>query len=817
MGNAAGCAFCKDKTPVLDINDKVKFMKQVKLFKTLDAKQIENLSDTCTIETYRKGTVIYHQGDYGAELFIIASGTVAVSVEGDKVAYELTTGDHFGENALLRDIPRTVTVTTENAVTVLKVTRQKFQEMDLHLKLDFQKRKAVAGHASEHLVKTQPASAKTEEEVAMLVKAIAANKNLKEIVDMDEEQCQGLCDVAWEQTVEKGEKVIEQGSTEADYFYIVKSGTFEVDIDVPDDEACNDDHAVHSHVHQVGMLGPGGSFGELALLTSSPRFATVSATEASVLWVVDRNAFKRGCARKADHYAKIYSKYIQSCAQFTSLKDDERMSVARALMESNFDKDENIYSQGEDGTAFYILYEGEVAVFKDGKELAKIRGSTDKVEIFGDVALINGEAYQATVQITSETAKTLSMDKDSFEMLLGPMAAINSRGKDGGNSMLGQGSYAAMVAHAAKEGREKIYYDDLKTLGLLGCGGFGLVELVEHKKTKATYAMKTLSKGYCLQNGQQGEVLMEKNVQVRCDSDFIVRLYETYNGEQNLYLLLELGLGGELYATYANKKFWGSEPHAQYYTAGVVFAFEHMHRKKMIYRDLKPENILFNEQGHSKLTDMGLATICPGKTYTTCGTADYMAPEVINATGHMHAVDWWTLGILTFELMTGHPPFAASSMPLIYAKIQKGITQVKFPSESISSMRSYVKAMCNSDPAQRLPMKKGGADNVKNAEWYGGFDWAALKSQKMEPPYVPEVKSKTDLANFNVSEDEKPPQVEYVDDGTGWDADFATSEFKRPKAEGKSPKSSPKASPKSSPKSNEKTPKESPKSKPKKK
>lgn len=780
MGQHLGCTFCKDKTPVLDLTDKVRFMKAVKLFKNLSEADLKNLADTCQTAMYGKGAVIYHQGDYGEELFIIASGTVAVSIDGDKIAYELSAGDHFGENALLRDCPRTVSVTTETPMQVLKITRQHFQEMDLHLKLDFQKRRAIAGHAPEHKVVTQPPSQKTDDDVACILRAIKENRSLSSIIELEDDQCQLLCDVAWERTVTEGENVMTQGSMEADYFYIVKDGSLEIDITVPDDEVVSDDHAVHSHMQQVGTIRRGRSFGELALLFNTPRFATVKALELSTIWVIDRNTFKRGCARKADHYAKMYAKYLENSESFASLKDDERHAVAKALQESNFGKDEVIFEQGEDGTSFYILYEGEVSASRDDKEVVRLKASPEKVEIFGELALIQGEAYSTTMRVVSETAKTLSLDKESFEMLLGPMAAIMKRGKEGGDSMIGQGAYAAAVEAAKREGRQQIFFSDLKTLGILGHGGFGTVELVEHKTTKETYAMKKLSKGFIVEGQQQKEVMMEKNIQSRCDSDFIVRLYETYNGEQSLYLLLELGLGGELYHTYQSKKLWGNEAHAKFYTAGVVFAFEHMHRKKMIFRDLKPENILFNDKGHGKLTDMGLATICIGKTFTTCGTAPYMSPEVINSSGHNHAADWWTLGILTYELMSGHTPFEASSQALIFAKTQKGINQVMFPSSTPSPMRMYVKAMCKSEPAERLAMKKGGSQNVKDHDWYKGFDWVAAKNLTLPPPYVPVVQSTTDLANFENQDEAAPPVMLYVDDGSGWDQDFATSAFERP-------------------------------------
>jgi serine/threonine protein kinase len=237
---------------------------------------------------------------------------------------------------------------------------------------------------------------------------------------------------------------------------------------------------------------------------------------------------------------------------------------------------------------------------------------------------------------------------------------------------------------------------------------------------------------------------------------------------------MEPALGGELYATYNRKGFHGSEKHAKFYCAGVVFAFEHLHERRIIYRDLKPENLLLTEKGCIKLTDMGLAKFVIGKTYTTCGTPDYFAPELIASTGHTNAVDWWTLGILTFELMSGHPPFESAYPMQIYSKVMKGIGKVPFPPKCQGNVGELIKALLKKEPEQRLPMEKNGSKKLREVKWYGGFAWKEMQENTMEQPYKPVVKSKKDIANFSARKEDMPRQIEYKDDGTGWDKDFAT-------------------------------------------
>merc|ERR1711879_879624 len=160
--------------------------------------------------------------------------------------------------------------------------------------------------------------------------------------------------------------------------------------------------------------------------------------------------------------------------------------------------------------------------------------------------------------------------------------------------------------------------------------------------------------------------------------------------------------------------------------------------------------------GQVKLTDMGLAKFVIGKTYTTCGTPDYFAPELIASTGHTNAVDWWTLGILTFELMSGHPPFESAYPMQIYSKVMKGISKVPFPPKCQGPVGDLIKG---------LLMKQGGVTNLKECKFYTGFNWTEFMEAKMEPPYKPVVKSKKDIANFSARKEDMPRQIEYHDDG----------------------------------------------------
>eukprot|EP00931_Biecheleriopsis_adriatica_P097311 TRINITY_DN7107_c0_g3_i1.p1 TRINITY_DN7107_c0_g3~~TRINITY_DN7107_c0_g3_i1.p1 ORF type:complete len:786 (-),score=183.19 TRINITY_DN7107_c0_g3_i1:141-2498(-) len=746
----------------------LKFLTQVKLFKRLPEEYHTTLASACENVDFKPKNVIIKQGDDGDEFFIIKSGEADVEVGGKKVA-TLKMNEYFGENALLRNEPRTATITAKTELKALKITREQFDKLGLREKLEFPQRKAVGGGAPPNENIAKEPSPKTPEERKLMSEALRKNDNLQSIVSLDDNRTNQMIDVAWKEKVSKGTKLIEEGDLNADYFYIVQEGAF--DIVVTNDNKENNSAPA---TMVVGTIGKGGSFGELALLYFAPRAATVQAKDNSLVWVIDRKNFKEILAKSSDQIAKEYVKYLDKVEILSPLKDDEKEAVAQTLSEMSFTKNEMVFQQGEKGDAFYILIAGQVTVIKDGKETAKLTASPDKASFFGERALMSGEPRTATLQVTSETAKALTLDRQSFEMLLGSLDELKKRGKEGGPSKLEAPKSGLEMAQAMGRQFGIIARKDLKRIGLLGCGGFGAVELVEHATNGETYALKALSKGYVVKSGMQNAVVSEKNVQLMCDSAFIIKLFETYNGTQSLYFLLELALGGELYATYNKKGFFGKEAHGKFFIAGVVNAFDHLHSKKIIFRDLKPENVLLNEIGNVKITDMGLAKVVIGKTYTTCGTPDYFAPELIASSGHTVAVDWWTLGILTFELMGGHPPFESAYPMQIYQKVTKGINKVAFPPKCKGVVEDLIKNLCKKEPSERLAMKKGGAANVRKHNWFKQFDWEKYDQGVMPAPYKPAVKSKKDIANFSARKEDMPPTVQYKDDGTGWDKDFAT-------------------------------------------
>jgi len=244
---------------------------------------------------------------------------------------------------------------------------------------------------------------------------------------------------------------------------------------------------------------------------------------------------------------------------------------------------------------------------------------------------------------------------------------------------------------------------------------------------------------------------------------FIILFDGFAQDDKFIYLSLELINGGELF-TYLRGI--GKFPINQtiFYFAQVVSWFEYLHSKNIIYRDLKPENILIDKFGYLKLTDFGFAKIVEGRTYTLCGTPEYLAPEIILNKGHGKPVDWWTTGVLLYEMLVGIDPFSDEDPMMVYQKILKG--KIKFPSSFDSNAKSLVKHLLEIDLTKRYGNLKGGVGDIKTHRLFKGFEFDKMLQRQITPPYVPKVKSNNDISNFSQYPDsDKPtPAIKSSDD-----------------------------------------------------
>ena len=265
--------------------------------------------------------------------------------------------------------------------------------------------------------------------------------------------------------------------------------------------------------------------------------------------------------------------------------------------------------------------------------------------------------------------------------------------------------------------------------------------------------MKVLSKKVIVQKKEVAHTLGERNILVRTameDSPFIVGLKFSFQTETDLYFVTDFMSGGELF-WHLQKEGRFNETRAKFYIAELILALKHLHAYDIVYRDLKPENILLDANGHIALCDFGLSKMNLSKDDTTntfCGTTEYLAPEVLlDEQGYTKMVDFWSLGVLVFEMCCGWSPFYAEDTQQMYKNIAFG--KVRFPRDALSTEgRNFVKGLLNRNPKHRLGAN-GDAEELKNHPFFNDVDWEALQQKKVVPPFKPKLKSVLDTSNFD--------------------------------------------------------------------
>jgi len=339
----------------------------------------------------------------------------------------------------------------------------------------------------------------------------------------------------------------------------------------------------------------------------------------------------------------------------------------------------------------------------------------------------------------------LSLDRDSFVSLLGPLQSILEEESNRRQAQELSFARASTFDDKEEDVSGPILFEDLVVLGNLGVGSYGLVQLVRHNVTNNVFALKRFSKQALVESDEFDQVTNEKNLLSKIDHPMIVKLHATYKDTNHVYLLIDVCLGGDLFGL-LRSQISLTEDHARFYAASVVLIFEYLHNKKMVHRDLKPENILLDRNGYVKLVDFGLAKQVRFRTYTLCGTPCYLAPEMINGSGHGIGVDWWTLGILIYELLAGYTPFDDVDPVAICAKILEG--KYVFPAHISRVAVDLIQRLLHPKQARRLGVIKGGAGLVKRHRWFKDIDWDRLEKKLVPPPHVPEIESDNDLGNF---------------------------------------------------------------------
>ncbi|VDM18627.1 unnamed protein product [Hydatigera taeniaeformis] len=518
-------------------------------------------------------------------------------------------------------------------------------------------------------------------------------------------------------------------------------------------------------------------FGELAILYNCMRTATVKAITPCALWAIDRRAFQAIMMQTGILKHQRHLEFLKSVPTFAQLTSKTLAKFADILEEVHYEPGEYVIRQGAKGDTFYIIASGQVEVTQSARlsreppfTLTSPKGEDKKEEEketfirlmsrgewFGEKALENEDVRTANIIAAYPNGvDCLVLDRESYKLLVDELGFLERHYSD---EDLVEQEVEKWTTNLDIEGKS---VQDLSVVATLGVY-FG-------RDTSRTFALKRLKKHHVVLTKQEEHVMNERFILMSCHSQFIVRLYRTFKDRKYLYFLMEACLGGELWTILRNRLAF-TESATQFYVACVVEALTYLHSRGIVYRDLKPENLLLDQFGYCKMTDLGFAKrIGFGrKTWTFCGTPEYVAPEIILNKGHDFFADSWSLGILIYELMNGTPPFTSEEPMKTYNIILRGIDAVEFPRKITRNAQLLIKRLCRENPTERFGYGKGGLKEIEKHVWFEGFNWRGLRNRTLTPPYLPQISSPTDVTHFDKysPDDEEPP-----DDVSGWDKEF---------------------------------------------
>ncbi|KAF4105530.1 hypothetical protein G5714_013192 [Onychostoma macrolepis] len=626
-------------------------------------------------------------------------------------------------------------------------------------------------HSAHHISTERQRIRKDSGTKKLINEAIMNNDFLKKL---EPQHTREMVDCMYEK-IYAAEKLVIQEGEPGNYLYVLAEGLLEV----------------IQNGKLLGQMRPGTAFGELAILYNCKRTATVKAVTQSHIWALDRQTFQTIMMRSTQARHEEYFSFLRSVSLLKDLPEEKLAKIIDCLEIEYFDKGEYIIREGEEGNTFFIIAKGEVLVTQtteDFSEPQEIK-SLGVGDYFGEKALISEDVRSANIIAKENDTQCLVVDRDNFNQMVGTyeelqaylkeyveqLSLSDERRNAVPQSPLYERSPEAAELRRLKEKAAGLSSDsflkELQVVVTLGMGGFGRVELVKLENSEDTaFALKCIKKKHIVDTRQQEHIYSEKDILQQTNSNFIVRLFRTFRDDKYVYMLLEVCLGGELWSVLRDMSCF-DEPTARFCTGCVLEAFDYLHCKGIVYRDLKPENLLLDGEGYVKMTDFGFAKkIGLGKkTWTFCGTPEYVAPEVIMNKGHDFGADCWSLGILIFELLIGSPPFTGSDPIRIYTMVLHGIEKVDFPKRISKRPEDLIRRLCKLNPAERLGNKKNGVIDIKKHKWFQGFNWEGLRRRKLTSPLRRELKGPLDHSHFDMF----PPELEEPpDEFSGWDKDF---------------------------------------------
>eukprot|EP00308_Calcidiscus_leptoporus_P000358 CAMPEP_0119357956 /NCGR_PEP_ID=MMETSP1334-20130426/6257_1 /TAXON_ID=127549 /ORGANISM="Calcidiscus leptoporus, Strain RCC1130" /LENGTH=1049 /DNA_ID=CAMNT_0007372323 /DNA_START=84 /DNA_END=3233 /DNA_ORIENTATION=+ len=569
---------------------------------------------------------------------------------------------------------------------------------------------------------------KSEGEISRIRSAVKANFLFQHL---NEQQTQLVFDVMKRRMVKNGEVVIKQGDP-GDDFYVVESGEYSVLIsqgDAPGVEVMK--------YSTAGGTNP--CFGELALMYSKPRAATVKALSDGQLWAMDRQAFRHILMKSS---STSLMKTLRSVDVLKSLSVGQLQRLSDVLTEVTYKSGEYVIRQGDYTETFYIIMEGKAIVTKKEDPDSAVEPEQRVMQLqegqyFGERALIEQVARAANV-VADGRLKCLYISKDAFEEVLGPLQAIIDEDR----------KWREKVAKSKQlqqeaEGLNNVKSSDFEAQAVPVATDCGRLVIATNTSTLNVYTVKVASKAKVVQLGQQSRIMSEKALFASLVNHhaYVPLALGNFMDNSCLYTVFKVRIVMEL-SVLLESVGTCDESMATFYAANVLLALQHLHNEGICYRNLAPDNLFVDRDGFVQLMDFRFAVKLDGtQARDYCGLATYLAPEQVAGTGHGLPVDYWALGILIYEMLTGTAPWLTGdptrdSELNVYSRITAFKGDLDLPKEMSTDLQELLSELLMPNPNRRIGTRGAGAEEVQRHQWFSVLNMEEMRAGTIKAPYT---------------------------------------------------------------------------------
>jgi len=720
-------------------------------------------------------------------LFFVISGTALVTING-KVHQRLNECDFWASPKVLgmQDLPldSTVVASDDAPLEVLVLWDDQFSKLGLQKRIHFRKRIGLGNRRKQEQEATRACGAMgrqmspghsaelslSPDEKDFLVKKLHENRILQGCLHSTEADLYSqIAEAAMRIVVEPGSILVSENDFGQNLYMVYKGS---LDVEVSDDSVGSLPPTEASVRHRLAMkddavkkalrkgspsLGPGSVFGELSLLYDAHYSATcrVSPDQEAEVFVIGRPAFRR-CFYKDPQDLAQRHELLSEVALLSSCFSSEVSNLARqAHGFQDFQPGEVVLQQGRkrQRLQWYIIARGSALLSKihaEGQppdEVVLRRGDT-----FGERSVLWPEldgVSECTIRGGDSGMTCLCIDGE----ILRQHCQLTQTLPD--NLMQDSKGWMETKKNQIKKKRTSVLNFDnsmglpLKTIAYLGKGAYGAVFLQEDAKGNR-FALKRMSKGVIADKRCEEEVFNEKLVTSLANSPFVLRFHTCDVDDQFCHLVIEALEGRDLDYVRAHKpEMFSNDEASRFYVACIAEGLEHLHHLRIIHRDVKPANIILDHRGYAKLCDLGLARFVNGKAHTFCGTLEYMAPEIVGSAPYSFEADWWSLGVMTYELLNAmqETPYGMTAQrvqqdieslrPLLLQVQRKGSLIMHDLVAATAPAKDFILELLRPDPSQRLGSK--GIGDIRSHAWFQDFNFHGLLAQTAScgVPYIP--------------------------------------------------------------------------------